>query len=173
MKRAIYVVCKQASRERKRGIKGQRGCSLQVIEPNTVSKEKDGHIARLEIGCAVCKVLLCVKRGCWDVFLFKGFVEQLGVCLHGNQGKTCLVSNPPSCRVQRDIHTLDGLPLPLFSPNKSHHTPSKYIPDFNRPVALSAVRRHKHSSACLPRSIFYPGRLQTFSLTSELSPATY
>ena len=68
MKRATCVVCKQASRERKKGIRGQRGCSLQVIEPNIVGKEKDGHIARPETGYAVCKVSLCVKRGCWDVF---------------------------------------------------------------------------------------------------------
>ena len=68
MKRAICVVCKQASRKRKREIRDQRECSLQVIEPNIVGKEKDEHIARQETGCAVCKVLLCVKRGCWDVF---------------------------------------------------------------------------------------------------------
>ena len=68
MKRTICVVCKQTSKKRKRGIRGQRECSLQVIEPNTVGKEKNGHIARPETGCAVCKVSLCVKRGCWDVF---------------------------------------------------------------------------------------------------------
>ena len=68
MKRTTYVVCKQASRERKKEIKGQRGCSFQVIEPNIVGKEKDKHIARPETGCAVCKVSLCVKKGCWDVF---------------------------------------------------------------------------------------------------------
>ena len=44
---------------------------------------------------------MCEKRLLGRVS-FKGFVEQLGVCLHGNQGKTCLVSDPPSCRVQRD-----------------------------------------------------------------------
>ena len=68
IKRTTCVVYKQASRERKREIRNQRGCSLQVIKPNTVGKKKDGHIARPEISCAVCKVLLCVKRGCWDVF---------------------------------------------------------------------------------------------------------
>ena len=37
---------------------------------------------------------MCEKRLLGRVS-FKGFVEQLGVCLHGNQGKTCLVSDPP------------------------------------------------------------------------------
>ena len=71
MKRTTYVVCKQASRKRKREIKDQRECSLQVIEPNIVGKEKDKYIARPETGCAVCKVSLCVKRDCWDVFYSK------------------------------------------------------------------------------------------------------
>ena len=44
---------------------------------------------------------MCEKRLLRRVS-FKDFVEQLGVCLHGNQGKTCLVSDPPSFRVQRD-----------------------------------------------------------------------
>ena len=71
MKRATCVVYKQASRERKKEIKDQREYSLQVIEPNTVSKEKDGYIARPETGYAMCKVLLCVKKGCWDMFYSK------------------------------------------------------------------------------------------------------
>ena len=58
------MVYKQTSRKRKKGIKDQREYSLQVIKSNIVGKEKDGHIVRLKTGCAMYKVLLCVKRGC-------------------------------------------------------------------------------------------------------------
>ena len=68
IKRAPCVICKQAAKEKRRGIKGLRKRILQGISPNIVSKRSDHRVSRAKTGCDVCKVALCAKRGCWEAF---------------------------------------------------------------------------------------------------------
>ena len=68
IKRAACVICKQAAAEERRGIKQQIRQALQAISPNIASKRKDRHVPRTETGCSSCKVSLCMKRRCWEVF---------------------------------------------------------------------------------------------------------
>ena len=68
MKRSACVICKQAAAEERRGIKQQKRQVLQAISPNIVDKCKDRHVLRVKTGCASCKVSLCTKKGCWEVF---------------------------------------------------------------------------------------------------------
>ena len=68
MKRAPCVICKQASAEERRGIKGVRRQVLQGLLANIVSKRSEQRVSRAKTGCSLCKVALCSKRGCWDAF---------------------------------------------------------------------------------------------------------
>ena len=68
MKRSACVVCKQVSAEERRGVKGRKRQVLQALSPHIASKRKDRHVARPLTGCSSCKVSLCAKKGCWDVY---------------------------------------------------------------------------------------------------------
>ena len=68
MKRALCVICKQASAEERRGIKGVRRQVLQGLSPNIVSKRSQQRVSRAKTGCSLCKVALYSKRGCWEAF---------------------------------------------------------------------------------------------------------
>ena len=68
MKRASCVICKQAAKKKKRGIKGSRSHVFQALLPNIISKRKDRHIARAITGCSSYNVVLCSRKGCWEAF---------------------------------------------------------------------------------------------------------
>ena len=68
IKRAPCVMCKQAAKEKRRGIRGQPRRAFQDLLPNTVSRSKDRHVARATTGCASCNVPLCKGKRCWDDF---------------------------------------------------------------------------------------------------------
>ena len=66
MKRASYIICKQAAKEEKREIRGPRSHVFQALLPNIVSKRKDRHIARAITDCSSCNVVLCSRKECWE-----------------------------------------------------------------------------------------------------------
>ena len=67
-KRTTYVICKRASKEKRKGFRYQRILALQGLLANFISKHEDSYVSRAETGCALCKVPLCVKKGYWEAF---------------------------------------------------------------------------------------------------------
>ena len=64
IKRASYVICKQATKEEKREIREPRSHVFQALLPNIISKRKNRHIARAITGCSSYNVVLCSRKEC-------------------------------------------------------------------------------------------------------------